>query len=123
MEEKEKKPNYNRDSKVLRTYTSDMADAIRTDEVSVIKIALAEKEKRDREAMYQKAEGTKTSKGRAIQNLVNIGPEDKVKVDINRAEWKLIEYLRKLQWGSVEITVQNGLPVIVKAAVQTTKLT
>ncbi len=62
MEEKEKKPNYNRDSKVLRTYTSDMADAIRTDEVSVIKIALAEKEKRDQEAMYQKAEGTKTSK-------------------------------------------------------------
>jgi len=50
-------------------------------------------------------------------------PEDNVKVDMNRAEWKLIEYLRKLQWGSVEITVQNGLPVIVKAAVQTTKLT
>ena len=50
-------------------------------------------------------------------------PVDKVKVDINRAELKLIEYLRKLQWGSVEITVQNGLPVIVKAAVQTTKLT
>jgi hypothetical protein len=48
--------------KVLRTYTSDMADAIRDNEVSVIKIALAEKEKREKEEMYQKAEGTNTSK-------------------------------------------------------------
>jgi len=61
MEEEKKQPNY-KDAKVLRTYTSDMVDVIRTDEVSVIKIALAEKEKREREAMYKKAEGTKTSK-------------------------------------------------------------
>ena len=61
MEENTTQKNY-KDSKVLRTYTSDMADAIRTDEVSVIKIALAEKEKREREAIYKKAEGTKTSK-------------------------------------------------------------
>jgi hypothetical protein len=53
--------NY-KDSKVLRTYTSDMADAIRTDEMSVIKIALAEKEKREQEAVYREAEGTSTSK-------------------------------------------------------------
>lgn len=50
------------DIKVLRTYTSDMADVVRTNEMSVIKIALAEKEKRDQEAIYKEAEGTKTSK-------------------------------------------------------------
>lgn len=60
MEEK-KQPNY-KDEEVLRTYTSDMVDAIRTDEASVIKIALAEKEKREREEMFKKAEGTKISK-------------------------------------------------------------
>lgn len=48
--------------KVLRTYTSDMADAIRENEVSVIKIALAEKEKRDRESEYKEAKGTNLSK-------------------------------------------------------------
>lgn len=52
----------NDDEKVLRTYTSDMADAIRQNEVSVIKIALAEKEKREQETIYKQAEGTKTSK-------------------------------------------------------------
>lgn len=51
-----------KDIKVLRTYTSDMADAIRTNEISVIKIALAEKEKREREEIYKEAEGTNTSK-------------------------------------------------------------
>jgi len=48
--------------KVLRTYTSDMADAIRTNEESVIKIALAEKNKRERDSIYKKAEGSKFSK-------------------------------------------------------------
>lgn len=52
----------NKDLKVLRTYTSDMADAVRTNEVSVIKIALAEKERREQEDIYKKAEGTKFSK-------------------------------------------------------------
>lgn len=61
MEEKKIKPNY-KDSKVLRTYNSDVADAIRNDEGSIIKIALAEKEKRETEAIYKEAEGTKTSK-------------------------------------------------------------
>jgi hypothetical protein len=51
-----------KDVKVLRTYTSDMADAIRENEVSVIKIAMAEKEKRDMEAEYKKAKGTNFSK-------------------------------------------------------------
>jgi hypothetical protein len=59
----ENKSQFNdKDLKVLRTYTSDMADAVRENEVSVIKIALAEKEKRDREAIYKEAEGTGTSK-------------------------------------------------------------
>lgn len=48
--------------KTLRTYTSDMADAVRTNEASVIKIALAEKEKREKEAIYTEAKGTKTSR-------------------------------------------------------------
>jgi hypothetical protein len=52
----------NDEEKALRTYTSDMADAIRQNEVSVIKIALAEKEKREQENIYKQAEGTKTSK-------------------------------------------------------------
>lgn len=61
MDENEKQLN-GKDVKVLRTYTSDMADAIRTNEVSVIKIALAEKEKREQEDIYKKAEGSKLSK-------------------------------------------------------------
>lgn len=61
MEANKPQPN-DKEIKVLRTYTSDMADAIRTNEVSVIKIALAEKEKREKEEVYQKAEGTNTSK-------------------------------------------------------------
>lgn len=61
MDENEKQLN-DKDIKVLRTYTSDMADAIRTNEVSVIKIALAEKEKREQEEIYKDAAGSKTSK-------------------------------------------------------------
>jgi hypothetical protein len=62
MDENEKQINENKDVKVLRTYTSDMVDAIRTNEISVIKIALAEKEKRDQDALFKKAEGTGFSK-------------------------------------------------------------
>lgn len=61
MDENEKQIN-NKDIKVIRTYNSDMVDAIRINEISVIKIALAEKEKREQEALYKKAEGTNTSK-------------------------------------------------------------
>ena len=39
---------------VLRTYTSDMADMVRTNEASVIKIALAEKNKREQEELIKK---------------------------------------------------------------------
>ncbi len=62
MNENTSQPNNKKDIKNLRTYTSDMADVIRTNEVSVIKIALAEKEKREQEQIYKEAEGTNTSK-------------------------------------------------------------
>lgn len=61
MDENGKQLN-DKDIKVLRTYSSDMVDAIRTNEISVIKIALAEKEKREQEDLYKKAEGTNISK-------------------------------------------------------------
>jgi len=61
MDFENKKLN-NGDQKVLRTYTSDMDEAIRENEVSVIKIALAEKEKREQADIYKKAAGTNLSK-------------------------------------------------------------
>lgn len=48
--------------KTIRTYSSDMADAVRQNETSIIKIALAEQQKHEREELYKKAEGTNTSK-------------------------------------------------------------
>lgn len=48
--------------KTLRTYSSDMADAVRENEASVIKIALAEQKKHEREDIYRQAEGTPLSK-------------------------------------------------------------
>ena len=45
----------------IRTYGSDMADAIRTNETSVIKIALAEQKKRERGMPEQETIKTKTS--------------------------------------------------------------
>ena len=62
MEENKTQLNSDKDIKNLRTYTSDMADVIRTNEVSVIKIALAEKEKREQEEIYKEAEGTNATK-------------------------------------------------------------
>lgn len=61
MDENNTQPN-DKDIKVLRTYTSDMAEAIRENEVSVIKIAMAEKEKREQEELFKKAEGSSFSK-------------------------------------------------------------
>lgn len=57
-----KNSNSDRGIKPIHTYTSDMADAVRENEASVIKIALAEKDKREQEELYKKAEGTGTSK-------------------------------------------------------------
>ncbi|MES2931009.1 MAG: hypothetical protein V4665_04490 [Patescibacteria group bacterium] len=48
--------------KTLRTYSSDMADAIRENEGTVIKIALAEQKRHEREDLYRKAEGTNARK-------------------------------------------------------------
>lgn len=47
---------------IIRTYTSDMAEAIKTDEASVIKIALAEKRKKENQELIEKVEGTKSEK-------------------------------------------------------------
>ena len=60
----EDKKNYNsKDSiKTVRTYMSDMADTVRDNEISVIKVALAEQNKHEREDLYRKVEGTPTKK-------------------------------------------------------------
>ena len=41
---------------------------------------------------------------------------------IHPAEAKLLEYLRKLEFGDVEIKVQNGLPVLMLRAIESRKL-
>jgi len=46
----------------IHTYMSDMVNAVKEDETTVIKIALEEKNKREKEEMIRKAEGTKTQK-------------------------------------------------------------
>ena len=43
--------------------------------------------------VYEIPEGSKTSKGRAIQNLINIGQDDKVKAFINTQDLKDEEYI------------------------------
>lgn len=48
--------------KTVRTYMSDMADTVRANEISVIKVALAEQNKHAREDLYRKAEGTPVNK-------------------------------------------------------------
>lgn len=45
--------------------------------------------------VYEIPEGTKTSKGRAIQNLINIEPDDKVRAFINLKSIKDEEYINK----------------------------
>ena len=59
---------------------------------------------------------------RKVKIMQNQTPENKIIVELNAAELRLIEYIRKMKWGSVEITVQNSLPVIIKQAIQTIKL-
>lgn len=57
-------PNLNNQDgpKTIRTYMSDMADAVRANEISVIKVALAEQNKKATEEIYRKIEGTPTKK-------------------------------------------------------------
>ena len=49
--------------------------------------------------------------------------KDRGSFDISPAERRLVEYVRDLKWGTVEISVQNGKPVLIKAAVKTVRLT
>jgi len=61
----ENKPQINKasgDIKTIHTYLTDMAETVRDNEVSVIKIAMAEQKKHEREDVYKKAEGTSFSK-------------------------------------------------------------
>ncbi len=60
--EKNKLLDQQENIKTIHTYSSDMADAVRTNETSVIKIALAEQKKHEQESLYKEANGTKTSK-------------------------------------------------------------
>lgn len=62
MEENKTKGDAKENIKTIHTYSSDMADAVRMNEMSVIKIALAEQKKKEQEALYKETEVTKTSK-------------------------------------------------------------
>ncbi len=63
MEEKESTQiNNGNNLKTVKTYMSDMADTVRQNEISVIKVALAEQNKHEREDLYRKIEGTPKTK-------------------------------------------------------------
>lgn len=62
MEENNTKQNSKENLKTVRTYLTDMADTVRANEISVIKVALAEQNKHEREDLYRKIEGTPTKK-------------------------------------------------------------
>lgn len=48
--------------KTIHTYGSDMADVVRANEASVIKIALAEQKKKEQEMLYREVKGSNASK-------------------------------------------------------------
>lgn len=62
MDENKTQQNNQGKLKTVHTYLSDMADTVRANEISVIKVALAEQNKHEREDLYRKAEGTPTKK-------------------------------------------------------------
>ena len=62
MDDNKPKINTGGELKTLRTYMTDMADSVRANEVSVIKVALAEQNKKETEELYRKVEGTPTKK-------------------------------------------------------------
>ncbi|MFA6354814.1 MAG: hypothetical protein WCW65_00060 [Candidatus Paceibacterota bacterium] len=62
MDENNKQPNSGNNIKTVRTYLSDMADTVRSNEISVIKVALAEQNKHEREDLYRNIEGTPSKK-------------------------------------------------------------
>ncbi len=62
MEENKKELNNSGGIKTVRTYMSDMADTVRNNEGSVIKVALAEQNRNERENIYRQAEGSNSKK-------------------------------------------------------------
>lgn len=62
LEENKTQINNKENIKTVRTYMSDMADTVRANEISVIKVALAEQNKKAREDLYRKAESTPVNK-------------------------------------------------------------
>mgnify|MGYP000952634890 FL=1 len=56
--------------------------------------------------VFEIPEGTKTSKGRAIQNLINIEPDDKVKAYINTRDLKNEEYVNS---NYIILCTKNGI--------------
>ncbi len=62
MEEKNEQPKTGNNVKTIRTFSSDMAEAVRENEISVIKIAMAEKNRREQEEALAKAVISKSAK-------------------------------------------------------------
>ena len=56
--------------------------------------------------VFEIPEGTKTSKGRAIQNLINIEPDDKVKAYINTKNLKDVDYVNN---NYIILCTKNGI--------------
>lgn len=55
--------------------------------------------------VFEIPEGSKTAKGRAIQNLINIEPDDKIKAYIRTNDLKDVDYVNKM---SVVMITKNG---------------
>ena len=56
--------------------------------------------------VYEIPEGSKTSKGRAIQNMINIEPDDKIRAFINVKDLKDQEYLKN---NYIVLCTKNGV--------------
>ncbi len=55
--------------------------------------------------VFEIPEGSKTSKGRAVQNLINIEPDDKIKAYIRTNDLKDVDYVNQM---SVVMITKNG---------------
>lgn len=62
MEENNQQQNNRNNLKTVRTYLSDMADTVRENDISVIKVALAEQNRNERENVYREIEGSPMKK-------------------------------------------------------------
>lgn len=62
MDEQKTNLNNQENLKTIRTYMTDMADTVRANEISVIKVALAEQNKHEMEDLNRKIEGTPVKK-------------------------------------------------------------